>query len=449
MINEHSIIGSKNNHFYILSHYKGGRKHRNCLYFLVFDKDQNPIAEKIIPETKGLKVKAAFMNDKTIDLLLLKEDSKEQILYHARFDVNTLDPIGDRKELYHPKLDKKDKCYFFIKSSQDKSWISMIHIIVKENENEFYSTVSLYDEAIEKIWTKSYAIGTLDDIFITNDAEIVTVGRYTDKKKPETTLVFHVISEDDENNYTEDVEVDNMQSASILNVVNGKIICAGLLNTPNKKDACGYYAFSFNTTKRELENFDSKHLSSLEHACLLNTKVSKSSSSKEVSFMSFYGNCATDNGGVIAFHRKYYIVGNKYVSFQSEGILTFSVDTTGTIVWNTGIRKANMESQMMEHLGTGMFHRNGKTYFLFNEHIKNTNSLTGNDPIKWLQIAPMLSDDASLVLVSLDNEGNLKKEILDKETKKYLTYSFTQIDEGKYAFILNRKSKSNIAILEF
>ncbi len=377
---------------------------------------------------KNCILEAAFVNEKTIDLLVIQNNDGN--LLHVSLDKSNLERT------------KEDEYLGYMRAvSPDKSWV-----VLNSPNNDGNGTTNLYSSDFELIWSKEVSYTGIIDIMVTEDAELVLLG-VNDKEG----LYFHIITEDNEEQYFARIDADDIGDLHLVGYKNGCIYAGGLTyhasDHKNPKDRValydGIYSLIFNTKTQECA-IDREKFMSKDIDVILNLKSGKNAENEEyINHLPYAGKIAAPDVMALAYH---YIPSVIYDGkFIHSGILFFGISDDGKIAWKQVIRRSTVTS-FEQFVNQDLFAYNGRACVAFSANRRSDTSLDGPQPVENLKIGV---NQASLVMVSVDKEGNAKKEVLGGTSNKcLLAPSALNIDNGKRHFFLNLNSKTEVITIE-
>ncbi len=126
-------------------------------------------------------------------------------------------------------------------------------------------------------------------------------------------------------------------------------------------------------------------------------------------------NIVFDKEGNITLCTDQYYYSSSLGMSSNYNIIAVKLNTEGKIIWEKYISKAQKETLIDVHISYAYIYFNNNIYFIFNDHPSNLNQVTSQ------KVSVINKFDKSiLVLVQLNDKGELKKEIITKSDDKYL-----------------------------
>ncbi|WP_312922916.1 T9SS type A sorting domain-containing protein [Empedobacter brevis] len=188
----------------------------NTVFFTILNQEGEEINSSNFEQKSILKLSSLDVTENTIDLYLTTKNSKETNLKKIGFDFN----LNHIREIY---LDRKNN-HIITSSLIDKNGILFYGNQYFINRNNGYSqrkasyVLELVDKNFKQTWVKEFSKendNNLVKAFKTRDQSILLIGN-SDK---ENNLYFLKLSEDNNNNSIQNIEVFPIPTNDYLNVI--------------------------------------------------------------------------------------------------------------------------------------------------------------------------------------------------------------------------------------
>ena len=391
------------------------------------------IVQKKVLKDLGKKciISKAFVNENTIDLLIIKD-----------FDGDLLHVCLDKKTLERKQEDKKIGYYKGV--SPEETWVA-----ISNPNGDGTSTTNLYSSDFELIWSKNVSFSDIIDVMVTEDAEVILLG--TSEKSGKEGFYFHIISEDNEEQFFVQMETDGIRNIRLANYKNGCIYAGGLTfhwsDEKNPKDRAvlydGYYSMMFNTRTQE-SVIDKETFKKKDIDAIFNTRSGKDAEYEAtLGHLPYAGKISTPNVTALAFHYVPTVIYDGI--FLHGGILFFGIGDDGKLAWKHVIRRWDKTSNE-QYVNQDFFEYNGKACVVYEDNRYNGNEMNELEPVKVFRSAIL---PPALYMVSVSKDGEAVKETLEKNSNKCLIAPSVQnIDNGNRHFLIHMGSKSEIVTLE-
>lgn len=395
-----------------------------------FDKDLKKLATTSI--AGKFKVHKLFVNDNSVDLLLSRTEKKDQVLFAAHYDRNTLKPIGEMKEILRNELTRKDDANIFFNYSRNQ-WFMCITNVVERKDQEAEISVSLLDSELKTIWKKDVNLSVVNDIFLSNDAEVIMMGYNKTNKE----FVYEIITEESEQHFTSKAELYGDINLEILNFIDGKIIFGGRCNVGVStrfltKDILLYvtptdYLFSgcYNTLTRQASQISKHKFTKEEVRSLCNYKPSIKEKFIETTpyGLEIRAIDGDENGNVMVFERTLDAnIGFNRLQQQTTGMLTVNIDNNGQIRWVNIHTSPLWVNNGKVFIRYNALYKDGYTYVTLTENpkVELTDASKKNLPV--YKYKP--SGKPFFKLLILDKDGKETVKTLDNSSFMHPTLSY-------------------------
>ena len=416
---------------------------KDKIYLYVSEKDRDNDRHVLIRETFD---KGSFQ--------LLKEESVElmDVPYSAIL-------LRTKKIFSHRLSPDSSKVLVFARSSFER------------NEFEDYKFI-VFDQQLKNIWSKKVSVPYLDKHYVSEEFQVDNMGNVyqlgTMKRleKPENVNYKYELFIYKQEAKTPDKFEFNSKGNFFTKMKtaidqDNNIICAGFYSKENSLDKDGAFYIRMNPQTKQIlsssfKEFDIDFITLYEKRAKQRKDNRKEEKGKSVELEDYYFQqlVLRENGQALLIGEKRYITHSSggpqspsSTSYHYDEILVISIDTKGDISWYKKISKRETASVEEYYSSYAILVNNSNQYFLFNDNEKNL-QLEKGERATGLGIGavPILS------MVTLDSEGNEKRESLFQVTKKETLYPrplvFKQIAPNKMIIYTKKGKKTRFGLLE-
>jgi hypothetical protein len=159
----------------------------------------------------------------------------------------------------------------------------------------------------------------------------------------------------------------------------------------------------------------------------------------------YVGNIGTANNTVLAYQYIPSVV-TDYNYFQ-YGMIVFGISPDGEIAWSRFPRRKNNFTGAPTYLTQDLFEHNGKACVVYETYDETALCEDENKAVDDLNMNKL--NMAGLVMLSIDADGNVKRELLAKSRKYLISKSVKDEKTGKRMFYIhNPLQKANVVTLK-
>lgn len=477
------IIGSDDSGIYILK--TRARSELNMMMSVI-------TIEKYNHQLKRLKYNRLSFEEenkkdrKFIDLILLKG---ELVLFTKNYDhtidkeclyVQTIDKeklsvngpprrILENEPTYPFQLQPWGISYslkggFDIIFSNDSSKVAiLIDLKNSGNENDKYA-VKVFDNTINMIWEKEFTVDYIQGDFdlsswtLDNDGNVYIAGLgENDKGKKDVFELNILFFSDNGAKIQKNVQEQKEKYLSDLNLKvdeEGSLIYYGFYSNEEDEDSddiVGAYTLKFKKGTQEVV-YEKYHPFSNDLIMSIYNNSEKSKAAKYIKRgtpltlpnFKWREPILKKDGGVVLIAEQYYFyakMGSAFPDMSSSSdqhfyhdILVISLDSNGEVEWMNVIPKFQLATtyKKIRYASYANVVLNDKLYFVFNDHYENIGRREDKDVIK-------IADrkDVTVVIVEIDQTGNLKTEFLSATKNELAAFPSisTQLNNDEFLFL--------------
>ena len=430
-----------------------GRRHSKQL--VLVDHNMEPLRSMELPEsTVNCKFMAGSISGNNAGLLFVDNDERHRALvYTATVDLDSMRPATPESGLLMVDslaFGKKDKYMVWAATSENGNYNAMVEILEFSERQQYSAKVVLFNGKMQKKWSKDYAMGTMENLYVTNDGIVVTLGYEPDGD--ETHFVYNIVSEKKADTYSAIVKCDPIRELRLAGVVGNHVMAVGLFTPKGARERdnlCGgVVGISFDMDSAIITGFTMRPFMNEDINILLNKKTKKVQRSQEVDLASLVGTVLTDNGVVAVVGRNYAkdnVENNGTIThlFYRMGLHMVYVDTQGRIKWVRNIRRNDYESGDDGLLNVTMLYKDGRTYLVKSEHRKMPTTYDISKDAKEFKSGTK----GNLVVYAIGDDGEVEKTVVYKKTPYGLVRGMLRAD-GKMALFTQDGSRTRIMELK-
>lgn len=430
-----------------------GRRHSKQL--VLVDHNMEPLRSMVLPEsTANCELLAGSIEGNSAGLLFVDNDERHRaIVYTSTMDLDSMRPADGCVGLLMVDsigFGKKDRFMAWGATSENGRYNALVQVLEYTDKNQYSAKVVLFDGKMSRVWAKEYAIGSMDNLCVTNDGTVVTLGR--EPEGEETRFVYNIVNEKRADTYAAIVKCDPIRELRLAGVVGNHIMAVGLF-TPNgareRDNLCGgVVGISFDMDSAIITGFTMRPFMNEDVNILLNKKTKKVQRVQEVDLVSLVGTTLTENGVVMAVGRNYAkdnVENNGTIShlFYRMGLHVVAVDTQGRISWVRNIRRNDYQKGDDGMLNLVMLHNNGSTYIIKSEHRKLPAIYDISKDAKEFEV----DSKGNIVVYAIGDDGEVEKTVVYKKTPYGLVRGMLRAD-GKMALFTQDGSRTRIMELK-
>jgi hypothetical protein len=415
--------------------------------------DANLVPAKRIElrNTEDCKLLAATADGIHAGVLLVDSShSKQTTVFKAaaNLETMTLDSIGDTLASY--TFDRKDRCMVWGAASANGQYLGMLTIIHYDKNNTYVATASLYDAQLNLQWSKEFATGSVDNIYVTDDGQIITFGNERINEVEQFNLC--VLTSRDGNAYSTTANCERLKDMRIVTVVGNSVITAGIVAAPHtkaKNDIAGGVAIlTFDLESRTYGEFNLRPFENEDVNVMLNKKTKKVQHYMEVPRVKMVACAPTSDGVVLAFCQNYisnFVNANGATSdsYVASGIHLMAINASGSIKWVRNLRRNDIQKNGNDMLYISLFTSGEDICLVKNEHRKYPDDYDIAKDVPEYEI----EDKGNVVLYGITPEGNVKKAVMEKKVTHMLAASAIRPD-GTIVLMGLRGNKSRMVELK-
>ena len=316
--------------------------------------------------------------------------------------------------------EKKDEVLLWAAVSPSGNHIGMCSI-VKFNETHQYSAfLTLMDGCGYTEWNREFALGTMHDLYVTDDGRMATLGTEQDDE------TMHIVVNYADLKHAETTEglvtCEPAREFKIVNVIGSHMLALGTIGGSGFKGAdklCGgVIAMSYNLDSALITGFSIRPFQNEDMNIFFNKATKKVTREQMSELTTPIAYAALPYGGAIALGRNYEKItladnGTEEHSFLRIGIHIVTADTNGNIRWVRNVRRNDFQKRHNDLLRIGLMAMGDNLCLIKSESRKYPSIYDISKAAKEFT----MGDKNNLVLYTFGPDGEAKKDILEAKSK--------------------------------
>lgn len=424
---------------------------KNLKHLVMTDQHLETLNVVDLPASNNARVLTAALDDHRASIVVLDESQKRQTtILSYKVNLDSLTVIGGAADtIGHFQYGKKDKCMVWATTSPNGSLIGIIAIVQYNETKQYRTVISLHNADMTPLWEKEFALGSMHDIFVTDQGRIVTLGAEADGA--ETHFIYNIISQEKSVSYDATVRTEPVRNLKLVNVIGSHIISTGLFKPMEMDDDTlqfgGTIAMSFDADSALITGYVLNPFQNEDVNILYNKKTKRVQREQTVRHMKPVAYAPTSFGAVMAVGRNYIVDvqasnGQHDYTYHTVGLHCIAVDSLGHLLWVRNFRRNDIQDDEDDLLRVGLAEHDGKVCIVKSEHPKYPAIYDiAKDVKEW-----EAGDKSSLVLYTIDADKNVEKTILERKAKHTFLRAITRPDGSLALFGCNGK-KSRMGIV--
>ncbi len=430
-----------------------GRRHNKQV--VLMDNNLNVKRAVTLKYDDEYNVLATALDSNRAAIVLMFRDGKRLTkLYGSVVDLDTMRSVhGDRDYMLLDSMayGRKDRCHVWAATSPDRTKLGLVTVVEYTENKQYSARARLFDAKLDEQWVKNYALGTTDEICVSDDGMVVTLGRETMPDK--TILVVNVMSAHKSDTYEATVKCEPLIEMRLAGMSGHNMMAIGTFSTPGsdlRDEMCsGVAGLSFNVDSGIVNNFVLRAFTSEDINILLNKKTKKIQRHLETDLVSIAALTTTPYGAVACLGRNYLLNkpendGTTSDIFYRTGLHMFALNADGTVRWVRNLRRNDMQKKYDDLLNIALTTVDDDVLLLKNEHSKYPSGYDISDDAKEMEAG----DKSNMVFYTIGPDGETHKVIVEQKTKQTLLRAEKGSD-NRLIYLTRRGSRSRAASLKF
>lgn len=405
-----------------------------------------------LPDSRHVDILTTAIEGNVATVIVTDQSKKDRTLvlrHTVDLLAGTVGPVPDT--LQSITYGRKDECMVWGTTSPNGALVGIVSIVVFTQQKQYHTVISLYTAGGEELWEKEFALGSMKDLFVTNEGRIVTLGIEPDGE--ETSFIFNVLSRYKEAAYSVAVKCDPLRELKLVNVIGSHALALGTFNAPEKDPAKGFtggtIGLSFDIDAAALTGFFMRPLQNEDMNILYNKKTKKMQRDQYADNVNPLAYAPTSFGAVMAVGRNFTETitddaGELIQARRNVGLHLVAIDTLGNIKWIRNFRRNDMSKGNDNLLGIGLTTTNKGLALVKAEHPKYpANYDIANEAKKYIA-----GDKSNLVVYTIADNGDVSKLVVEAKAKQTHMRTLKRSD-GALLFLSAHGKKVRTATLKF
>ncbi|MBR4229301.1 MAG: hypothetical protein IKR83_01160 [Bacteroidales bacterium] len=319
--------------------------------------------------------------------------------------------------------EKKDRCLMWGAVSPSGNYIGLCSIVEYTDIKQYSAYISLLTSSGMRAYRQEYPLGTMDQMYVTDDGRIATLGTEQEGK------TLHVIINYSDRDHIETNEAlvtcEPPRELRIVNVAGSRLLAIGTVSGSGFRGAeelCGGdIAFAFDLDSAKLIGFNIRPFHNEDVNIFYNKPTKKIQHELFCEHATPLGFAAMPYGGVMVTGRNYEKItladnGTEEHSFARVGLHVVAVDLDGNFAWVRNLRRNDMQKKNPVLLNIGLMPMGDTICVIKSENRKFPLGYEIGKEAKLLK----MGDKNNLVVYSISAEGEVHKDILEAKSKHSL-----------------------------
>ena len=326
---------------------------------------------------------------------------------------------------------KKDRCLLWGATSHSGNYIALCTIVEFTEDKQYSAFVTLLDAGGRIVYRHEYPLGTMDQIYVTDDGRIVTLGTEAD----EQTLHIIVNYVDQRHAVTDDATVtcETPREFHIANVIGNRLIAIGTVPGTGFRGAeelCGgTLAFAYDLGIGKIAGFTIRPFHNEDINIFYNKPTKKMQRDLMCEHATSVGCIAMPYGAVMVMGRNFEKIssadnGTEEHTFSRIGLHVVAVDTAANILWTRNVRRNDWQKGKPDLLNLGIAAMGDTLCLVKSESTRMPAAYEIGKEAKLLK----MGDKSNLVLYTITAEGEVHKDVLEAKSKHSLLHLTPKLD---------------------
>ena len=413
----------------------GGKEGEQKVVMLT-DHNMMPMSSMVLPESsEGCKIMTATMDDGKACLTLVDSSyAKMTFIYSSVIELATMRPADSTAPMVLVDslgYGRNDHCYAWGAVSPNGRLAAIIYIVEYTDRQQYSARAILYDAQLREQWRKDYALGSMENLVVTDDGTMVTTG--FEEGGDETHFIYNILERNRAETFDAVVQCPHVRQLKLAGVAGSKVIGVGTFSPAEgryQEMLCeGVLTMAFDINSASLTGFNMRTFQNEDLNILLNAKTRRVQKYQDIDLVSVSGYTITDWGAVVAVGRNWHLNrtednGTTSLLYHRMGLHLVAIDTTGRVRWVRNLRRNDVQRNDNYLLGLQMTSHEGVTYIVKNEPRRTPPIYEIGREAKLLA----MGDRSVLALYTISADGEVEKHILSAKTPYSLLQAIQRPD---------------------
>lgn len=388
-----------------------------------------------------------------VSVLLVDSSATDHTtILRARITTNPLRLVGGRLDtMDHFVFGCNDLSKVWCSVSPNGKYIGVLTIVQFVEDEEYIAVERIFDENLNEVWAKDFAVGATTTIFVDDNGTMYTMGQ----KRTSDGMSFptNILSRNTDRSYNIEVQSDPIHDLQIVNVVDSKILCWGLFTEsaykPEEGVTNGVMTMVLDADNSlNIKSLKMRFFENEDKNIMMNVHTKEIQREQELIMVAPLGSLRMPYGAVVAVghrHKLRYVNSNSTVekTWFANGIHLVAFDTQGNLRWVRNIRRCDQTDIADAMLKLHLFADGDNFCLLRNENYKEPEAYYISTEAYEYEVG----DKSNLVMYTISPSGNVKKSIVERETKHALANIGRRAD-GSLALLSLHGNKCRMAVMK-
>ncbi len=383
------------------------------------DHNLEPLRSMELPKGAKLRLLATTIDGNKANLLLTDEGYRNlTLIYTASIDLDSMRPAEGTLPLNiidSIGFGRKDECMVWGAASRNGEHLAYVVIVEYKDKKEYSARTVMLDRELNKELDKEFAMGSMDEMAVTDDGTVVTMGHEYDGEISH--FIFNVVDQTRAKAYDATVKCDPVRELHLAGMVGHHAMCMGLFRPADVSEranmAGGVMGLAFDIDHATISGFMMRTFQNEDINILDNRRTKKVQSENMIDLVSVNALTLTDFGAVVAVGRNYqrtYSEANGMTSndYHRMGLHLVAIDTTAHIVWARNIRRNDIQKNDDGLLNVSLRYHDGQTLLFKSESHKFPSEYDISKEAKEYNV----DSKGCIVMYAIADDGEVEKMTL-------------------------------------
>lgn len=385
-------------------------------------------------------------------LLVDSAEEGQTAILRATLSLDSLSLDGGRMDtVARYPYGRKDHCLVWGSVSPSGQYLGTLAIVKYVEIKEYTAVATVYDGEMNILWTREYAVGTTEGIYVTDDGDMYTLG--TEATDDGMRFIFNVMKKSGADTYGVTVECDSVHDMQIVNVLGSQLLCSGLFTNeqadPEDQLSSGIVSMAFDIDSLAISNFSMRFFQNEDMNIMFNEDTKEIQRELGVPMVTPLACLPMPYGAVVAFGHRHVLHlrnanGTVDDSWYAKGIHLVALKADGTIKWVRNIRRNDVTDMAEGMLSLSLFAVGDTVCMVKNEHRKEPDEYIITKEAHEYETG----DKSNLVLYTVTSDGGMKKTPLEKKTKHALA-NISRRDDDTLLLLTVHGDYSRMTLMNF
>ncbi len=393
-----------------------------------------------IDGTKKYSIQTSFCSGDKLHLILELNNRDSLVIRHIALGLQNLDVVTDTAIVRY-QYGSDEHGWVATAHSPDGSKHALVYSIWDDYKNVSAAKAHLFDDNMNCQWQKVLEFGDVNRVIVTDKGEVVTAAiGYLPDKEEESIFRFNVANAGGVAYGTLNTQYD-LSSLALLNYVDGKVLITALDGEGRKRKFSAVRSFVFDIPFGVLQS-EQRHVFTKDDVRCFENEDADDDVDTTTDCLQARSYCTTPQGGAVLYNRSWtveirdYRTGSVTTTTHCMGMILFQVDMKGNFVAITPIRQHNQYTNFTK-AGTDVVLHGNNLYVITNESSEETEEYRPTVPAK--RTLGLLKSNTGLSIYSVTPNGQVAKQVLEREKKALIYTHLYKGAEEKYYFLTGPK----------